>query len=179
MILDAAAEIAQRDGLERLTVRRVAEAAGVSAGLVFHHFETKDGLLLGLLADQLERTLDAQELEADAARGGQDRLLALVAEEIAGLRTQTGNVALLFEYYFLRRDDLFREVIRRALREYGAVFAPAARAASTDDVAAEELVHLVISIIEGAAVSAIVAPEEFRPERLIATLASVLLPPGA
>jgi AcrR family transcriptional regulator len=47
-------------GMQRATVRGIAEAAGVSAGLVLHHFGSKDGLrgacneyVLGYLHDQI------------------------------------------------------------------------------------------------------------------------------
>lgn len=176
MILDAAAHIAHGEGLENVTVRKVAESAGVSSGLVFHHYETKDGLLLGLLNDLLERTLDAAERDPDPERTGKERLLALVAEEVAGVKTQTANTELLFAYYFTRRDDLFRAPIRTALRRYGKAFVGASEAATvsiTADIDADELVHLVVSLIEGAAITAIIAPDQFRPERLIQTLTAI------
>lgn len=174
MILDAAARIALSEGLENVTVRKVAASAGVSPGLAFHHYGSKDGLLLGLLNDLLERTLDAGEGSLVPGVSGQERLFTLVAEEVAGLETQTANVELLFAYFFARRDDLFRAPIRAALRRYGDAFAAAAAAVAPADVDSEELVHLVISLIEGAAVTAIVAPEQFRPDRLTQTLAAVL-----
>lgn len=174
LILDAAAQVALADGLENITVRKVAHTAEVSPGLVFHHFESKEGLLVGLLQDLLESTLDAAEIEANTARSGEDRLLALVAEEVQGLQTQSAQVELLFAFYFARRDAVFRDPIRAALHAYAQAFAAAARAAATDTVDADELVHLVVSLIEGAAVLAIVAPDQFRPERLISTLAAVL-----
>jgi len=43
-IRDAAVELIGRDGFHSLTVRVVAERAGVSPGLVIHHFGSKDGL---------------------------------------------------------------------------------------------------------------------------------------
>lgn len=43
-IRDAAVGLIGRDGFDALTVRSVAEAAGVSPGLVIHYFGSKDGL---------------------------------------------------------------------------------------------------------------------------------------
>lgn len=43
-IRDAAIELVATDGVDALTARAVAEAAGVSAGLVIHHFGSMDGL---------------------------------------------------------------------------------------------------------------------------------------
>lgn len=41
---DAAIALVGREGLERLTARRVAELAGVSPGLIRHHFGSMEGL---------------------------------------------------------------------------------------------------------------------------------------
>jgi AcrR family transcriptional regulator len=43
-IRDAAIAVVARDGQDAVTVRRVAETAGVSPGLVIHHFESMEGL---------------------------------------------------------------------------------------------------------------------------------------
>lgn len=43
-IRDAAVELFGRDGVERTSVRSIAERAGVSAALVIHHFGSKEGL---------------------------------------------------------------------------------------------------------------------------------------
>jgi AcrR family transcriptional regulator len=41
---DAAIELVGQNGLDRLTARRVAELAGVTAGLIRHHFGSMEGL---------------------------------------------------------------------------------------------------------------------------------------
>ncbi|WP_329481964.1 TetR family transcriptional regulator [Kribbella sp. NBC_01484] len=43
-IRNAAVELFARDGFEKTNLRAIAAAAGVSAGLVIHHFGSKDGL---------------------------------------------------------------------------------------------------------------------------------------
>jgi AcrR family transcriptional regulator len=45
-IRDAAISLFGREGFRETTVRRIAEAAGVSAALIIHHFGSKDGLRL-------------------------------------------------------------------------------------------------------------------------------------
>ena len=44
-ILKAAIEIIVREGLTSFTIRKVADAAGISTGLVMYHFESKEKLL--------------------------------------------------------------------------------------------------------------------------------------
>ena len=48
-ILEAAARILERDGLERFNTNRVAEAAGVSVGSLYQYFPNKAALLAALV----------------------------------------------------------------------------------------------------------------------------------
>lgn len=52
-LLDAAATVVRRDGVQAMTLARVAEEAGVSKGGLLHHFGSKEELVTGLL----EKTL--------------------------------------------------------------------------------------------------------------------------
>ena len=58
-LLDAAAMVVRRDGVQAMTLARVAEEASVSKGGLLHHFGSKEELVAGLL----EQTL------ADASAG--------------------------------------------------------------------------------------------------------------
>jgi TetR/AcrR family transcriptional regulator, transcriptional repressor of bet genes len=56
--------LAARDGLEAVTVRRVAQEAGWSTGAVVHYFSDKEELLLfafGMVADRVRRRLTEAE----------------------------------------------------------------------------------------------------------------------
>ena len=56
--------LAARDGLEAVTVRRVAEEAGWSTGAVVHYFSDKEELLLfafGMITDRVRRRLTEAE----------------------------------------------------------------------------------------------------------------------
>lgn len=44
-ILNAAADLLEKKGLEAMTTRAVCEAAGITAPTLYHHFGDKDGLL--------------------------------------------------------------------------------------------------------------------------------------
>jgi TetR/AcrR family transcriptional regulator, regulator of cefoperazone and chloramphenicol sensitivity len=52
---DAAMELFAERGIERSTVREIAKAAGVSPGLVLHHFGGKDGLRAAVDDAMIER----------------------------------------------------------------------------------------------------------------------------
>lgn len=63
-ILEAARAILDRDGWEKLTVRRLAAELGVGATTLYHHVRDKDDLLIQLL-DYYAAQLTRPELPAD------------------------------------------------------------------------------------------------------------------
>lgn len=56
-IREAALAVAAERGLHALTLRGVAERAGVSHGLVRHHFGTRDALVAATVAETARRTM--------------------------------------------------------------------------------------------------------------------------
>ncbi|HWV27168.1 MAG TPA: TetR/AcrR family transcriptional regulator [Aeromicrobium sp.] len=63
-VLNAARQIIERDGWEKLTIRRLAGEVGVSAMTIYHHVEDRGDLLVQLLNDRLA-DLTRPELPAD------------------------------------------------------------------------------------------------------------------
>lgn len=57
-ILNAAADLAGREGLEQVTIRRVAHDLGVQHPAVHHHFPKRDDLVDALLASAVDRFND-------------------------------------------------------------------------------------------------------------------------
>lgn len=73
-ILAATIDAIERTGMSALRVSDIADALGVSSGLLFYHFETKDALLVEALEFAVVR--DAVRLDKALARRGEvtDRL---------------------------------------------------------------------------------------------------------
>ena len=183
--------IALADGLEAVTARRVATAAGISPGLVFFHFQSKDGLLLALLDVLLDGTLDALTAPGLAALAPWDRLERMVRGELERLAEYHAGVELLFAFYFSRRDDLFRSRIESSFGRYLAAFLPVCREVAAAGTAphgthgpesgsvptgapgrpsGDDLAATIVALIQGASIQAIRAPAAFDPEALLATL---------
>lgn len=88
-LVSAAAELFAQRGPSAVTVRHIAEAAGVNHGLVHHYFGSKDGLLtavLDLLATQAAEEIAAAPGAADLLNTGgpaqrHARILAFVLLE--------------------------------------------------------------------------------------------------
>jgi len=112
-LLDAAERIVEVDGVDRLTVRRVAEAAGTTTRGVYSVFGSKDGLVVALGRRAFDLLRD--ELEALPATG--DPAADLVE---AGL--------LVWRPFVLSHPALFEIAVQRAIPYPGLAseFRPAA-----------------------------------------------------
>jgi AcrR family transcriptional regulator len=65
-ILDAAARLAVAHGLEKTSIAKVAEAAGLAKGSIYLHYESRRDLLAGLQADLWRQMLERPgEITAD------------------------------------------------------------------------------------------------------------------
>lgn len=73
-LLNEATQLLQDEGIEGLSLRRLADRVGVSRTALYHHFKNKHDLLCGLAAEgfaQLDRmmlSLDAEAAQPPAAR---------------------------------------------------------------------------------------------------------------
>lgn len=65
-LLDAAITVVAQRGLRHLTYRSVAARAGVTHGLVAHHFGSRDALLLEALRHSVRRSIDVTFLRLDS-----------------------------------------------------------------------------------------------------------------
>lgn len=85
-IRNAALEGFARDGVAATTIRDVAKAAGVSPGLVQHHFKTKADLERGVNEYVLQIAVEASEgLEDSAAETTTEELFLAMGERITEL----------------------------------------------------------------------------------------------
>src|SRR5215213_9907085 len=73
-ILDATLEVVLREGLAAARVGDVAELLGVSSGLVFYHFGTKDALVAEAFAHAVGRDLAGLTEAVDGERQPLERL---------------------------------------------------------------------------------------------------------
>jgi AcrR family transcriptional regulator len=93
-ILDAAAELVQRWGYQRVTVDDVARQAGVSKGTVYLHFRSRTWLFLCVLMRESLGLVD--ELVAEIER---DPAAALIAEQVRSTYLAVQQRPLLLAVY--------------------------------------------------------------------------------
>jgi AcrR family transcriptional regulator len=177
-ILQAAFEVASREGIGSLTIRAVAAEAKVSHGLVLFHFERKERLVHELL-DWLISTTAVLHVSEDVARFPRalDRLHALLQQEMARLSHQPRHTRLFFEFWALgARHESIRARISAELERYRAAFLAImeellrAEPAAFPAVTADGLAAVAVSWIHGCAVQAMVDPEHFDVDEYLAAV---------
>ncbi len=114
-ILDAAGLCFASSGFARTTVEAIASRAGVSKGIVYHHYRGKEQLLERVLERTLQEWADVASLELALARGGS------VLEAIAHVHRQSlafarGN-PLVGSLFQLDSDVLLNLADSQAVRE--------------------------------------------------------------
>jgi len=78
-ILEAAIQVLAKEGAQRFTTARVAEAAGVSVGSLYQYFPNKAAILFRLQSDEWRRTSEMlSAILEDAGTAPPERLRALV-----------------------------------------------------------------------------------------------------
>jgi AcrR family transcriptional regulator len=168
-LLNAAVRVVARGGLRKLTYRAVAEEAGVTHGLVVHHFGSRDALIKASLEHAVRTSASTSALEpgtgnvADFAAG----LADMVTREPA---LQTFQYELMLESR--RRPDLLPQI--RAL--YNEYFEATERELSRilPEGATPALTRLVFAALEGLVLHQLVLDEPDVTEAALKELRGLL-----
>ena len=183
-LLAAARQVAVTEGLDRLTIRRVAGAAGLSHGLVHFHFDSKERLLLALLDRLLEQT-SAFEVGPDIATKDSplQRLHALLSQEMRRLSADRESIQLFFDFWLMgTRHRAVRRRMVTELKRYREAFRPmvdevlGAEPGRFSGVTSDGLCAAVVAIIKGSAVQAFIDPRAFREDQVTVAVTSLLAP---
>ena len=94
-LLEAAREIARRDGLGHISIRRTAAMCGVSVGTVYNYYPAKADLVLAVIEDFWKRVFHGG-LSCDFTHGSD--FSAVCGQIYTALRTHLAQ----FEHTFLR-----------------------------------------------------------------------------
>ncbi|AZP22308.1 TetR/AcrR family transcriptional regulator [Streptomyces aquilus] len=171
-LLKAAVRVVAQGGLRKLTYRAVAEEAGVTHGLVVHHFGSRDALIEETLAHTIRTSLSTSALEPGTGK---------VADFSAGLSemvTADPDVQA-FQYELLlesrRRPELLPQI--RAL--YGQYFDATERELSRilPEDASPAMTRLVFAALEGLVLHQLVLGEPEVTEAALKELRALLTRP--
>ena len=112
-VLEAAAEVFQQDGYQTATMARVAAAAGVSKGLPYHYFESKEALARAVVATHLDEVLAVLAGWPDRPAREQLRWFLATALEHASARGASYRLYLALALQPSTRTLVLEEVERR------------------------------------------------------------------
>jgi AcrR family transcriptional regulator len=125
-ILAAARRIIDRDGWEKLTVRRLAAEIGIGATTLYHHVRDREDLLIQLLNEHAEQTM-----RPDLSGGPRDRVIA------AAIAIHDSLAAWPWAAEVLTADGFLGRLDEPALRMVEAIVAGAADCGCTPEQAVD------------------------------------------
>ncbi|GIK76366.1 MAG: TetR/AcrR family transcriptional regulator [Acidobacteria bacterium] len=167
-LIEAAVRVVGDGGLRRLTYREVAREAGVTQGLVSHHFGSRAELIRAALEHASRTSLARSPIEPPPGR--LEDLSAGLAERVADA---PGEEAFQFEIALeaRRRADL----APLAVELYDGYLEATARALDAVDVPGDpDLARLVFAAIDGLAFQQLVTGDRAGTTRSLAILHEML-----
>jgi TetR/AcrR family tetracycline transcriptional repressor len=113
-VVEGALVLADSEGLEAVTIRRLAKELGVTPMALYWHFRSKDELLDGMAASIFEEV----DLSVDASARWQEQLRALLGSMLGVLRAHPSSAILLSTRTAssegsLRATEVALEILRR------------------------------------------------------------------
>jgi AcrR family transcriptional regulator len=175
-LVQAAFAVAVEEGLEHVTGRKVAAKAGLSSGLIFFHFESRDALLEAVL-DRLVERIFGDFTPPQGERAG-DRLVAFLKARIERQQRERREMELFIDFWVLGvRQPAIRKKLKVTLARYRGVVQPLVSEGAAKD--AEALAQVTVSFILGCALQAVVDGQHFDVARYVDAVAGLLAAPKA
>jgi TetR/AcrR family fatty acid metabolism transcriptional regulator len=116
-IILAATRLFASDGFHATSTRRIAEAAGVSEGTVFHYFSTKNALLLAILDGFYDRLIESARAGVGEIMGTRDRLLFLATNHLRVLLENQALMMRLMQVYLSVDINYFADYRKSHIHE--------------------------------------------------------------
>lgn len=93
-LLDTAAEVFAAQGYNATTVRKVADAAGMLAGSLYYHFDSKESMLDEILSTFLTELWEGYDAVLVSSLGPRETIEALVTESFREIHRHRAAVAI-------------------------------------------------------------------------------------
>lgn len=98
-IVEAATQLFAKEGFHGSSTRKIAAAAGVSEGTLFHYFSTKNVLLLAILDDFYQDLISSAQSGVQDIMGTRERLLFLAKNHLRSLMDNQALMMRLIQVY--------------------------------------------------------------------------------
>ncbi|WP_435741921.1 TetR/AcrR family transcriptional regulator [Nocardioides sp. SYSU DS0663] len=180
-VLDAAAQVFARQGIDGASLDDVAAAAGFTKGAVYSNFGSKEGLVAALVEDRTSAYLDLGLEAVDQADATLVERARLLGDRLTAASEEQRDWHLLFTELWQRAvrtassDGAFVER-RRELRAAvsSAIEAHARETGAALPLAADDLATLLMALANGLAIERLVAPGEVPDDLMGRVLALVV-----
>ncbi|GGZ92601.1 putative transcriptional regulator TetR family protein [Streptomyces spiroverticillatus] len=93
-LLDTAAEVFAAQGYNATTVRKIADAAGMLAGSLYYHFDSKESMLDEILSTFLTELWEGYDTVLASSLGPRETIEALVTESFREIDRHRAAVAI-------------------------------------------------------------------------------------
>jgi AcrR family transcriptional regulator len=177
-LLEAAARVYARRGIDVATLDDVAAEAGFSKGAVYSHFGNKENLLRALLEEHLTAQLEEQVELFHSGEGVAERPRAGADHWMAQLDQSADEFRLYVELWVhAQRDPKLRREFAERLDQMRSTFARLAEETSeelgleTSPGGPEQVANMMVGASHGLAIMRLADPEGVPKELLGATLA--------
>jgi AcrR family transcriptional regulator len=151
-IVAAATAIAREQGLSALTLRAVADRAGVASGLVAHYQPSMDDLVARVYTDLVDEEIREVEERLGAVEGPAERLGALLATLMDRDRDEL-TVVWVEGWAIARRNEVLAHAVRTQMERWQAlvegIVAAGCRAGVFSTTEPGEVAWELIGMIDG------------------------------
>jgi AcrR family transcriptional regulator len=167
-LVDAAWRVIAAEGLEAATVRRIAQAAGCTTGLVTHYFESKDDMLVAALRE-VHRRAGQRMIRHVGGADIADVLLEVILDALPMDQDRQLEWKVWLAFWGRAATDArLRQEQQRRYAEWRGLLGKLIRRAHPADAAAERrsAVDLIAGAIDGLGIQATLEPAKFTDARL-------------
>ena len=168
-ILHAATELFARKGYAATKTEEIAKRAGVSKGLIYNHFTSKESILETLLESLTESTLGLRTLQEGSVESRAAALIAFIHTWFGEIRTNPALVKLGIQFH---SDPAMIRIARKKqdelMERYLGVFSTLFRDLGSSDPEAETF--LLGSLLDGIGLNYTAMPESIPLDRIEALI---------
>ena len=121
-IIREAAQLFRERGYAGTTVRDLAKAVGVTSGNLFHHFGTKEAILLCVVKEGLGQATDLIERKRSRKRDPRSRMAAMIGAHLSALLEGSSETKSIMFYEWWSLSEEGRLAIMELRDQYEALW---------------------------------------------------------
>lgn len=122
-LLEKAASLFNQKGYERTTVRDLAAAVGIQSGSIFHHFKTKEDILVAVMTEAIIYNTNRMNTKLAEAKSAKEEVLALITCELESVIGVTGDAMAVLVYEWRSLSPENQKIILALRDQYESLWA--------------------------------------------------------